>query len=183
MFADLAACAPRLASLNSRVLATPLMLPVDEFRRSLDAFPIEYGAMLARYVVLEGADPFVGVAIRSDDLRGACEVQAKSHLIHLREGYLEAGGKRAAVARLVAASAPAFLALLAHVVRLEGREPSDAPSLVHDIETLVGISSRIVRQILDLRGLDRPPDTAADLYADCLAAAEQVARYVDTWTR
>ena len=33
-----------------------------------------------------GDDPFRSAAIAPDDLRRACELQAKSHLLHLREG-------------------------------------------------------------------------------------------------
>ena len=41
------------------------------------------------------------------DLRRACEVQARSHLLHLREGYLETRGRADALADLIVQSAPA----------------------------------------------------------------------------
>ena len=48
-----------------------------------------------------GADPFAGLRSSHRDLRRACEVQARSHVLHLREGYL-ADGRRPlpAVARV-----------------------------------------------------------------------------------
>ena len=54
-------------------------LTPDEFRRSLDAFPLEYQAILDRHVVIDGA-PSVRRRARSraDDLRRACEVQAQA---------------------------------------------------------------------------------------------------------
>ena len=44
-------------------------------------------------------------ALRVDpaDLRRACEVQARSHLLHLREGFLETGGRGDALAVLIVA--------------------------------------------------------------------------------
>src|SRR5689334_11254597 len=44
---DLAACARRLADWHARGLATPLLVAAHEFDRSLDAFPLEFGAILA----------------------------------------------------------------------------------------------------------------------------------------
>ena len=162
-------------------LATPLILPLDEFQRSLDAFPLEYGAIVARHVVLAGEDPFAGVSIEPSDVRRACEVQAKSHVIHLREGYLESGAARAAVARLVAASAPAFAGLLANLARLEGVEPAGPDELASHAAAAAGISAALVRQVLDLRGSDRPPDAAADLYREYLAAAGRLSHFFDQW--
>ncbi len=41
-----------------------------------------------------GDDPFTGVTIAAADLRRACETQIKSHLLHLREGFIEAAAGR-----------------------------------------------------------------------------------------
>ena len=87
---DLQACATNTSKWNRAQVATPLILPEQEFRRSLDAFPVEYQAILDRHVVIAGRDPFVGCEINREDLRRACEVQARSHLIHLRQGWIEA---------------------------------------------------------------------------------------------
>ncbi|HVQ41788.1 MAG TPA: hypothetical protein VMS54_06270, partial [Vicinamibacterales bacterium] len=60
-------------------LSTPLLVTVDEFRRSLDTFPAEYQSLLDHHVVIDGVPPFDGVRINPDDLRRACEVQARGH--------------------------------------------------------------------------------------------------------
>jgi hypothetical protein len=73
-------------------LAVPLLLARNEFERSLDVFPVEYGEIVANHITIIGHDPFAGARIAEADLRRSCELQAKSHLIHLREGFLEAGG-------------------------------------------------------------------------------------------
>src|SRR5688500_18794146 len=99
-FDDLAACTPLIDGWRRSELATPLLLSRDEFRRTLDVFPVEYGAIIDNHVVVFGADPFAGCAVCEADLRRAVELQAKSHLIHLREGYLEGEGQPGAIARL-----------------------------------------------------------------------------------
>jgi hypothetical protein len=56
--ADLEASAARAHEWTRHQIATPLLLPEDEFRRSLDAFPLEYGEILRAHQVLFGANPF-----------------------------------------------------------------------------------------------------------------------------
>ncbi|MGE0451450.1 MAG: hypothetical protein AB7Q29_17895 [Vicinamibacterales bacterium] len=117
---DLRTCAQRGTIWRGRGLATPLVLEAGEFDRSLDAFPFEFGSILAEHEIVSGPDPFDGLAVDPADLRRACEVRARSHLLHLREGYLEVSARSEAVADLIARSAPALAALLKHVARLFG---------------------------------------------------------------
>ena len=53
------------------------------------------------------------------DVRRALEVQAKSHLIHLREGFLETGGHAREVARLIHGSIGSFATLLINLADLD----------------------------------------------------------------
>src|SRR5436190_21936390 len=57
---DLRACAARAAAWHDRDLTTPLLLEAGEFARSLDTFPLEFGAILADHAVVSGANPFEG---------------------------------------------------------------------------------------------------------------------------
>src|SRR5687768_9732057 len=91
--ADLEACAAMASGWDRHGLATPLILPDQEFRRSLDAFPLEYGEIIRAHERVYGDDPFAQATIAREDLRRACEAQIKSHLVHLREGFIESGGQ------------------------------------------------------------------------------------------
>jgi hypothetical protein len=82
---DLDRCAAHAASWHRAGCATPLLLTRDEFAGSLDAFPIEYGEILATHRLIFGIDPFGGMTIRTEDLRREIETQVKSHLVHLRD--------------------------------------------------------------------------------------------------
>jgi hypothetical protein len=153
----------------------------EEFARALDAFPLEYGDIIATHDVLVGHDPFAGLAVEPADLRRACETQAKSHLLHLREGFIEAGGRSAAVARLIVRSAPAFRALLRHVVRLHGLS-ADHRDLATQAEAL-GLSEAVVRQVLSCDDPDDLSGTEAlQLFPAYLETAERLMRFVDRWS-
>ena len=62
---DLRACAARVAAWHEAGLATPLILEAQEFARSLDAFPFEFGAILADHAIVSGANPFERPSRRS----------------------------------------------------------------------------------------------------------------------
>src|SRR5687768_15308218 len=70
---DLDACAARAPHWHRVRLATPLVLPEDEFRRSLDVFPLEFGEILRTHQRVFGDDPFEELAIAREDLRRGCE--------------------------------------------------------------------------------------------------------------
>src|SRR5712691_3747119 len=54
---DLEACARMSPGWQREEIATPLILPEDEFRRSLDAFPLEYGEIMRAHEVVYGVSP------------------------------------------------------------------------------------------------------------------------------
>ena len=179
---DLEACALRSAAWTRAGINTPLVLPEDEFRRSLDAFPLEYGEILRAHAPLFGADPLAGVTIAREDLRRACETQIKSHLLHLRESFIETRGDPRHVGELVRTAAPAFAALLRNVARLGDVQLADRLSATREGARLAVIDDAVVTQILALERPDSgPPADHARLFPAYLRAVEQLARAVDTW--
>src|SRR5438552_10307966 len=65
---DLRACASRVAGWHDAGLATPIVLASHEFARSLDAFPFEFGGILADHAIVSGTDPFEGLVDDRSDL-------------------------------------------------------------------------------------------------------------------
>ena len=179
---DLEACAARARGWQREGIATPLILPEEEFRRSFDAFPLEYAEIIRAHEALLGANPFDGVTIERSDLRRACETQIKSHLVHLREGFIEAGGTPRAIADLVTASAAAFGALLRNIAQLNGSTSNDRAAATRDGARATQLPDGVVAHIL---ALEHPAaiksSDAARLFPEYLAAVEQLARYVDQW--
>ena len=179
---DLAACAHLSGEWTRRGIGTPLILPDTEFRASLDVFPLEYGEIVRAHTLVYGADPFAGIAISQGDLRLACEAQAMSHLLHLRQGYMQTAGRLPAIARLVSQSAPAFAALLRNVARLSGVQSSDRMEATRQGATAAGLSMTTVDAILALETPSAlPASDPARLFPDYLAAVERLAAAVDQW--
>ena len=179
--ADLEACARHAPHWKRRSVAIPLILPLHEFHRSLDAFPLEYGEIIRAHELIVGADPFAQVSVAREDLRRACETQVKSHLVHLREGFIESGGRPQAIADLVAASAPAFAAILRTLARLNGSESAGRADATRAGAAAAGVPDGIVADILALEHQTTIPTTdAARLFPDYLAAVEQLAQAIDT---
>lgn len=167
-FQDLAACAPLVGGWRKAGLAVPLVLAREEFMRTLDVFPVEYGGIIASHEIVAGENPFEGMRVSESDLRRACELQAKSHLIHLREGYLESGGQPAAVARLMTASASSLKALAAN---LESLDPG--------IDERAGLTPELVREV-EAAASSAIAEPSA-LFARYLAAVERLWEQVDRW--
>jgi hypothetical protein len=164
---DLRACAGRLAGWRQRGLATPLLLEADEFGRSLDAFPFEFGAILADHEIVSGANPFDGLTVDPADVRRACEVQARSHLLHLREGFIETAGQSNALAELIARSAAPLAALLGHVERLTASATPDA----------------VLTRVAELApGGTLSSDEAERLFGPYLAAMDRLVDELDRWS-
>lgn len=181
-FTDLSRAVERAAAWDRAGLAMPLLLGRDEFVRSLDAFPFEYDDILSRHVVVYGADPLEGLSVDRLDLRRACEAAAKGHLIHLREGYLESRGRGVDLARLVAASAAPFAALLGRVARLRGVDVSDPEALGVTLEGIAGLSASVVSEIVArLDGTPTSSDEARRIFPAYLDVIQQLVAYVDGW--
>ena len=179
---DLTACAQLSSEWTRGGIGTPLILPDSEFRTSLDVFPLEYGEIVRAHTLVYGSDPFASVSISSGDLRLACEAQAKSHLLHLRQGYVQTGGRLPAVARLVAQSAPAFAALLRNVGRLSGVQTHDRMEATRQGARAAGVSGDVVDAVLALESPSAlPASDPARLFPDYLIAVERLAAVVDQW--
>jgi hypothetical protein len=154
---DLERCAAHANKWSKAGLDAPLLIVEGELRRALDAFPLELSEVIATRRVVAGADLFADIAVPKQELRRACEVQARGHVLHLREGYIEAAGDSRRVAMLVSAAIPPFRALMKNVARLEGISPK-----------------ALVTQ-LSLDNFEKG-------FPDALRAAERIVDYVDRWS-
>ena len=179
---DLDRCAARAASWHRAGCATPLLLTSDEFAGSLDAFPIEYGEILATHRVIFGVNPFAGLTIRPDDQRRACEVQVKSHLVHLRENYIESRGRQSEIRALIGEAAPAFRVILRRLAHLEGAAAETDAELSAYAAKRPGLDARVVGDVLAIaRNQEGSGVDAMRIYSGYLTAVEKLWRFIDRW--
>jgi hypothetical protein len=179
--ADLDDCAARVASWHRAGCATPLLLTKDEFAGSLDAFPIEYGEILETRRVVFGVDPFAGLTIETEDLRRECETLVKSHLVHLRENYVECEGRQSHVGALVAEAAPHFALILRRLARLDGAPAATNADLGAYAARRPRLDARVVGDVLALAGNHAAGVDAIRIYPAYLTAVEQLWRFIDGW--
>ncbi len=154
---DLDRCAAREPGWNKLGLDAPLFIVERELGRALDAFPLELTEIIATRRVIVGMDLLADLVIPKHELRRGCEVQARGHVLHLREAYIEAAGDPRAVTKLVESAIPPFRALVTNVARLEGISPK-----------------ALVTQ-LNLANFETG-------FPGALQAAEQIVEYVDRWS-
>jgi hypothetical protein len=154
---DLDRCAAHAAAWSKSGLDAPLLIVEGDLRRSLDAFPLELTEIIATRRIVHGPDLFAEVAVPKQDLRRACEVHARGHVLHLREGYIEAATDARKIATLVAAAVQPFRALVKNVARLDGIAPK-----------------ALVTQ-LNLDNFEKG-------FPEALRAAERIVDYVDRWS-
>jgi hypothetical protein len=179
--ADLDECAARVASWHRAGCATPLLLTKDEFGGSLDAFPIEYGEILETHSVVYGVNPFAGLTIRIEDLRRECETLVKSHLVHLRENYVECRGRQSDVSALVADAAPGFALILRRLAKLDGAPAATNADLSAWASRRPGLDARTVGDVLAMAGHHAAGVDAVRIYPGYLAAVEQLWLFIDRW--
>lgn len=160
----------------------PLMMSVQEWRRSADVWAIELADMRDAHVAVAGADPFQGVAIRLEDLRMQCERELKGKQIQLRERYLLFAGEPAELGELLVRSFSTFLVLFRTVLRLSGEGGArDAESVVREVARRVGFDPAPLLEIHRARAGGQKLKPAADspVVVGYLDAVSRVVDHVD----
>ena len=138
--------------------------------------------MMDRHETISGTPPFQNAVVPPDQLRRACEVQAKGHLIHLRQGWLQAGGHDDVLAALMVRSAAPLRVLLEHVARIHGTTAAGENDLALAGARVAGLPAPLIRDVLTL---EEAPEHGARLVRhlpEYLAASEQLWTFVDRWS-
>ena len=160
----------------------PMTMTVDEWKGSVDVFPMEYADILDRHRVLYGTPPFDGVSVSMNDLRLQLENQAMGKLLQLRQGALLAGTDGKRQAELVAASLSTMMVLFRAVLRLKGEKPdTDNAVLAQRVGTLAGFDAApFVRAVEHVRGERKLESSEAGaVLAGYLAGMRRFQRYLD----
>jgi hypothetical protein len=162
-------------------LDVPLVLTVHEFERSLDVFPVEYQALADQHVVISGTPPFQDLVIEREHLRRACETAAKGYLLHVRQGWIAAAGRREAVLALLVSSAQPLRTVLTHVARLEGASGD------HDRASAgaraAGLDVALIEDVLALEASPGRAEQVLTRMPDYLSMATALWTFVDEWKR
>lgn len=160
----------------------PLVMGVEEWRRSADVFPIELSDIRDAHRVLHGADPFVGIVIDPADLRHQCEHELKGKHIQLRERYLFTSGEPEELGMVLKRSLSTFLVLFRAVLRLLGEEGVREPeAVIRRTGERAGFDPAPLLEILRARrdGGDFRPAADSAVVTGYLDAVAHVVDFVD----
>ena len=106
----------------------------------------------------------------------------KSHLLHLRQNYVECRGRQSAIGALVAEGAPGFALILRRLARLDGAPAATNSDLSAYASRRPGLEPRVVGDVLALAG--QPGGSGVDatrLYPGYLAAVQRLWEFIDGW--
>ena len=180
--ADLAAAAPAVRAWREAGHPPPMTMTVDEWRRSVDVFPIDVADILARHRVLAGVLPSLEHEVRPTDLRHQLEFEARGKVLQLRAGAMATAGNADEQTALLARSVSSFVTMARAVLRLAGEEPPAAASdVVQAAARVTGFPAAPVVAALAAKRGEKPADAGAALAA-YVEAAEQLAAWLDRWT-
>jgi len=161
-------------------LATPLVMTPSEFHRSLDTFPAEYQALIDHHVLIDGTSPLVGAVVHEADLRRACEAQARGHLIHLRQGWIDLGARHHGLADLMVRSAGPLRQLLSNLARLQGAAAGNDTALAA-FAAKTGMPETLVARILALTDAPHQSRALVPEMPAYLDACEHLWSFIDAW--
>lgn len=180
---DLEALTPLADGWRRNGLDIPLLITPQEFDRSLDAFPLEYQAMIERHVLIAGVSPFSGRRPAEADLRRACEVQAKAFLIHLRQGWVQASDHAHEQEELLAESASPLRALVLSVAHLQGVAHGTDAEIAAFAAQVTGVPAEFFAGILSLESQPEAAGNYTSRMSEYLMVAEAFWAHVDGWRR
>ena len=178
---DLQSLGPLADAWRRESTPMPLVMTPDEFRRSLDTFPLEYQTLLDHHIVIAGRPPFESIHIQPDDVRRACEVQARGHLIHLRQGWIGQASHHGGLAHLLVDSSGPLRATLTNLARLHGEAASDDAGLAAWANRTIGMPEVLVRDVLSLTDAPHRAAALVDKMPEYLAACERLWAFTDSW--
>ena len=181
-FGQLGKLTPAIASWTTQKNRTPLIMGMEELRRSADVFSIELLDMQQSYRVLWGEDVLGTLVIPTRFHRVQLEYELREKVILLRQGLLAAAGDAARMWELMLRSLPAFATLFRHAL-LELGEPATTSKreAVQKLAAKVQFDSSAFLELLDIREHKSDPKAADvnDLFARYLKEIEQVTSAVD----
>ena len=167
---------------RGRSVAIPLFMTREHLAGALDAYPIEFLNMKRSYRVVTGQDVLAGLAFDPRHIRLQLERELGGKLLHLRSGYLAAGGKTKKIRELIAVSVTAFVSLFGAVLFLRNMAlPGARRDIVTQGAAALGVDPAVFLKCEQVRaGTDRfSPAEVEALFRDYVRQVGRLCGLVD----
>jgi predicted nucleotidyltransferase len=181
-YAAIEALAPAVEWWGKQKHRVPLLMGLEEMRRSADVFSIEFLDMRRNHRLLWGEDILKTLEIPMRLHRAQLEYELREKTILLRQRLLMASGNAEAKWELLLQSLPAFGTLFRHaLIALGDAGAGSKRETVAALGTKMRIDAGVFGELLDIREQkkDRKSAKVDDLFARYLRLVEQVTAAVD----
>jgi predicted nucleotidyltransferase len=179
---ELALAEPILRWWRGRGQPAPLLMSVEEARRSTDCFPIEFHDLQESRRLLHGEDVLAGFEVHDRFYRALVEHELRAKLLRLRQKAAGVLHDRDLLVRLMADSVSTFCMLARHALRLARAEaPAGRTETLEACAARFGLDPAAFYTLLDLRaGKLKPKQVEPErLFDDYLAALNTLIEAVD----
>jgi len=164
----------------------PMLMSVDEARRSTDCFAIEFHDIVERRRILYGEDVVASLELDNAFYRAQVEHDIRAKVLRLRQKAAGVLDDADLLRRLMCDSVGTFCVLARHGLALAGAPaPHDKRAIVAQMKNSFGIEGRAFDMLLSLReGRIRPRDVKPEpLFAAYLEEISALAAAVDRLER
>lgn len=183
---------PLLRGWKKRRIPTPLFLDPGYIEGAVDTFPLEFLEMSERHATLFGDGRLLAsIQIERASLRLEVEEQLRGKMLHLWEAYLEQGGRRRDLERLLQEPLPGFELALRGLLRLQDsdrdREPDARAERPEGVALIDAAAEALQVDLATFRRLEQTRlegarvegDDLDEVFAAFLAELRRVVRSID----
>lgn len=137
---------------RKKKVTTPLFLTNQYIQTALDSYPIEFLSMKQHHQVVYGEDVLLPIEIQPEPLRLQCERELRGKLIHLRQEYLNTGGKSRRIKHLVRFSLPTFVSIFSALLHLKQAEiPASKKAIFLSTAKIFELDITVFENVLKLQ--------------------------------
>lgn len=151
------------------------LLTVEELTHALDVFPIEFLEMKETNQLIAGQDVVATLSIDLKNLRQECEFYLRSHVMKLREGYLQ---PNAQISALIRDALPSFLSVFRAFHVCQNRP---LPQKEADIITSLSQKLSFNQQVFQALFQAQEKENLAPYFGDFLQAVSDITRQIDAF--
>ncbi|MFH1788364.1 MAG: hypothetical protein ABH834_03175 [Candidatus Altiarchaeota archaeon] len=150
----------------------PLFVTTEELSDGRDVFPLEFLNMKVTGNVIYGTNVFSKLTFDKEHVRRELESEFRTKLITLRQGYLEAAGKRKELASLVGKAIPTLAPVCYGMLYLKDLE---APK---DVDGLLSAITRAYEVNVDVLSLLNKKDVGKLSVEDLESTVKELVRFL-----
>ena len=137
---------------RKKKVSTPLFLTKQYIQTALDSYPIEFLSMKQYHQVVFGEDVLSSIEIQPEHLRLQCERELRGKLIHLRQEYLNTGGKSRRIKNLLRFSLPAFVSIFSALLYIKQADsPKSKKGIFESTAEIFGLDKALFDKVLKLQ--------------------------------